>query len=254
MKNIFLCFFIFFAIGQLSFAQGNELFNRANEAYADANYKEAVRLYEKVITEGYISSELYFNLANAYYKQEKIAHSIYYYEKSLQLSPGEAHILNNLRFAQNMTVDEIDVIPLSKAAETKRAFIFYFNYNEWAYVAIGFSILCLLTFLIYLFSKKSFLKRSFFSLSVFGFLLSIIFIYTAYAQEKALSKDNFAIVFSEVIDVFSEPNTSSSVLFSLHEGTKVNVVDQFRDYQKIELANGSTGWVNLGVVRLLGYK
>jgi SH3-like domain-containing protein len=79
-------------------------------------------------------------------------------------------------------------------------------------------------------------------------------IYVAYAQEVLLSKDNFGIIFSEEIDVFSEPNTSSRVLFSLHEGTKVNVVDEFRDYQKIELTNGSTGWVNPGSVKLLGYK
>lgn len=237
-----------------SFAQGNELFNKANEAYADANYKEATRLYEKVMNEGYTSPELYYNLANAYYKQEKIAPSIFYYEKALQLAPGETYIINNLRFAQNMTVDEIDVLPLSKAEETKRAFIFYFNFNQWAYLAIGFSVLCFLAFLGYLFSKKPFLKRSFFSLSIFVFLLSMASIYVAYAQEVLLSKDNFGIIFSEEIDVFSEPNTSSRVLFSLHEGTKVNVVDEFRDYQKIELTNGSTGWVNLGSVKLLGYK
>lgn len=243
-----------FACTQLLFAQGNELFNKANNAYADANYKEATRLYEKVLNEGYVSPELYYNLANAYYKQEKIAPSIYYYEKALQLAPDEDYILNNLRFAQNMTIDEIDVIPLSKIEETKRAFIFYFNFNQWAYVAIVFSVFCLFAFLAFLFSKKALFKRIFFSLSAIVFLFSIASIYVAYTQEMLLSKDNFGIIFSEEIEVFSEPNTSSRVLFSLHEGTKVNVVDQFRDYQKIELANGSNGWVNLGSVKLLGYK
>ncbi len=250
MKNLVytIAFILFTSFG---FGQGNELFNKANDAYADGNYKEATRLYEKVLNEGYVSPELYYNLANAYYKQEKIAPSIYYYEKALQLSPGEDYILNNLRFAQNMTVDEIDVVPLSKIEETKRAFIFYLNYNQWAYVAIGWSFLCLLAFIVYLFGTKPFLKRSFFSLSILAFLFSIASFFMAHTQENLLSKDNFGIIFSEEIDVFSEPNSSSRVLFSLHEGTKVNVVDEFRDYQKIELANGSTGWVNAGRIKLL---
>lgn len=250
MKNLVYTI-AFLLLTNLGFGQGNELFNKANDAYADGNYKEATRLYEKVLNEGYQSPELYFNLANTYYKQERIAPSIYYYEKALQLAPGESYIINNLKFAQNMTIDEIDVTPLSSFEESKRAFIFSFNFNQWAYVAIFLSITCFLFFIAYLWVKKPLFKRSFFVFSLIAFVFSIAVVFIAYTQENLLSKDNFGIIFSEEIEVFAEPNASSRQLFSLHEGTKVNVIDEFRNYQKIELANGSTGWVNAGGIKLL---
>ncbi|MDO1514771.1 tetratricopeptide repeat protein [Maribacter confluentis] len=42
-------------------------------------------------------------MGNAYYKLNKIAESIYYYEKALLLAPNDQEIKTNLSYAQNMT-------------------------------------------------------------------------------------------------------------------------------------------------------
>jgi SH3-like domain-containing protein len=39
--------------------------------------------------------------------------------------------------------------------------------------------------------------------------------------------------------------------FLLHEGTKVEVLDELQDWQKIRIANGAEGWVKGAKIRLL---
>jgi len=56
-------------------------------------------------------------------------------------------------------------------------------------------------------------------------------------------KDNPAIVFSKESQVKSEPNLRSDEVFTLHEGTKVQVLEGVKDWNKIKLANGKTGWI-----------
>jgi SH3-like domain-containing protein len=55
--------------------------------------------------------------------------------------------------------------------------------------------------------------------------------------------------------VWAEPNTRAEVLFLLHEGTKVQMLDKLQEWQKIRIANGSEGWVKDGEIRdLKGFK
>ena len=65
----------------------------------------------------------------------------------------------------------------------------------------------------------------------------------------------YGILFNDRIDVWAEPNSRAEVLFSLHEGTKVQMLDQLQEWQKIRIANGSEGWIKNGKVRSLkGFK
>jgi tetratricopeptide (TPR) repeat protein len=47
---------------------GNELLLKAEKAYDSKNYKEAITNYEKLVSDGYKSYQLYFNLGNSLYK------------------------------------------------------------------------------------------------------------------------------------------------------------------------------------------
>jgi SH3-like domain-containing protein len=54
-----------------------------------------------------------------------------------------------------------------------------------------------------------------------------------------------------VTSVKSEPNARSQETFVLHEGTKVQVLDQLDDWRKIELEDGSTGWLQKENIKML---
>lgn len=240
MKRIIYLIFLF--VTPL-FAQEQELFDKGNTAYNDGDYKAAINYYESILDSGQTSAELYFNLANSYYKSNNIAPSIYYYEKALQLNPNDPDIRNNLEFARNMVLDDIQEVEKTGLSRIWRETISILSYNEWAWLAVTFSVLFAVFFLIYYFSRRSLLKRVFFSLSMFGLVLCILAVVFAFQQRHYYTSDQFAIIFSEEAEVRSEPTLRSDEIFTLHEGTKVEVLETYQNWIKFELSNGIQGWM-----------
>jgi SH3-like domain-containing protein len=73
----------------------------------------------------------------------------------------------------------------------------------------------------------------------------------AYLQYDSFKSDNPAIVFEREVAVTSEPNQRSERIFTLHEGTKVNVIEELNDWMKIKIADGQTGWLQSENLKLL---
>ena len=134
MKVIFAILTI--ALGVLVNAQNDALFAEANTLYNDGKYNEAIEKYEAILESNQHSEALYFNLANAHYKLDNIAPSIYYYEKALLLNPNDEEIRNNLRFAQNMTIDAIDTVPEVGFSRIYKNIVNSFSAAKWAITAV----------------------------------------------------------------------------------------------------------------------
>lgn len=240
MKQIVILFFFFIGFG----AKGNNpLFEKAAKAYNQGQYQIAIEAYEKILSQQQHSANLYFNLANAHYKLNHIAFSIYYYEKALLLDPKDEDIRNNLIFAQNRTIDVIDKLPQSAVVKFKTDFIHLLKVDQWAIIAIVFMVLFVSLFILYRNSfiinqKRIALISSF--VAVIGVLIAVSM---AFTQQSIYKKDRPAIVFAEKIQVQSAPNLKSEQVFTIHEGTKVNVLDDFENWKQIKLSNGSTGWL-----------
>ena len=90
-----------------------KLFAEGNTFYKEGDYNRAIGLYLAIEEQGYQSDDLFFNLGNSYYKLNKVAPSIYYYEKALKINPRHEDVLFNLSFAKRMTIDVIEELPKS---------------------------------------------------------------------------------------------------------------------------------------------
>lgn len=224
-------------------AQNDSIFKKANDAYADANYQEAQRLYQNILKNGEASSELYFNLGNTYYKLEDLANSIYYYEKALKLNPEDESIQNNLGFAERMRLDKFENIPDSEVDKTFEDFINTFSIDSWSILGISFLFLAALSFGVFLIFKRTLIKRIAFGICIAFILVSAGCFTMAQTQLQHDKSSVYAIIFQEEKKLFEEPNTKSSTLFQLHEGTKIKILDQFRSFYKIELPDGTIGWM-----------
>ena len=239
--------FIFLLVSQVFFAQSN--FEKGNALYQKGNYEEAITAYESILSGKKESAELYFNLANCYNKLNKVAPAIYNYEKALVLNPNDTEILNNLLFAHKMTIDEIKVVPKVGFAKLLRDFTGIFHYDTWAWITVSFSGLFLLFFIGYYFSQLTLSKRIFFIgmfVLVFLILLSTL---AALFEKSHDTNERPAIVFSEIAQVKSEPKSSSSDVFVLHEGAKVYLHESIENWVKIELTDGSEGWIESNNVK-----
>lgn len=248
MKNLF---YIFLLITSFSFAQNNSLFEQANALYNDGKFNEAIAKYEAVLQTGQHSSELYFNLGNANYKLNKIAPSIYYYEKAALLNPEDKDINNNLAFAKNMTIDAIDTIPEVGFSKIIKSATNTFSFDVWAYLSVACMLLFVVLFLVYYFTYATSKKRLAFVSSLVS--LAICFITLAFAFHKSSidNNNNPAIVFAQETQVKSEPNLRSAEAFKLHEGTKVQVLETVDNWKKIKLTDGKVGWIPSEDLKLL---
>ncbi|WP_264535410.1 tetratricopeptide repeat protein [Flavobacterium sp. N1736] len=240
MKNIL---YLFLLISQVFFAQSG--FEKGNALYQKGQYQEAVQEYENVIKEDkQQSAELYFNLANSYYKLNKVAPSIYNYEKALVLKPHDAETLNNLKFAKKLTIDEIKEVPKVGFAKLIQNFTGIFNYNTWAMISVGIAFAFLLSFIGYYFSQLTLVKRIYF-IGMFVLLLALLLsVGAGMAEKDHYDNDRPAIVFAEVSEVRSEPQKAGTAIFLLHEGAKVYVTETLGQWKKIELTDGTEGWID----------
>jgi tetratricopeptide (TPR) repeat protein len=229
-------------LGQSGFEKGNAL-------YQKGNYNEAIAAYESVLSTKKQSAELYFNMANCYYKLNKVAPAIYNYEKALVLSPNDKATQNNLKFAQKLTIDEIKEVPKVGFAKLLRDFTANFHYDTWAWIAVSFAILFLVFFIGYYFSQYTVSKRIFFfGMFVLVFLI-LISVAAAIFEKSHFENERPAIVFAEVTSVKSEPKSSGSDAYVLHEGTKVYVQETLDNWKKIELTDGSQGWIESSAIK-----
>lgn len=241
MKKIFV---LFLCISSVSFAQNsNELFATANALYKNGKYQKAIKIYTQIKDSNKVSSELYYNLGNCYYKLNKVAPTIYNYEKALRLNPNNKDAQNNLIFAKRLTLDRIEALPKTVLQQFNESFLQKLSYNSWGVLSILFSILTAVLFLLFYFAYHSSKKKMFFTTSIISFILLVTTLAIAFNQYN-LSKNKIeAIIFTEKTTVKSEPTKNSDEAFTLHEGTKVNVIDAVDDWKKIRLTNGKIGWL-----------
>ncbi len=247
-----LIFAILFISSGFLFGQTNTaLFEEANKLYNEGDYESAIEKYKRILESGEHSSALYYNMANAHYKLNNVAPTIYYYEKASLLTPNDADIKNNIAFARNMTLDAIEVLPQTAFSKIAEKSIKKLSYNNWAILSIVFMFLFVGTFLFYYFSYRQQIKRVLFIISILSLVFCIASVSFAYTTYNSIQEDRPAIIFAVEANVKSEPNDRSENIFLLHEGTKVNVLDQLNDWKKIVLSDGKIGWVPKGDLKEL---
>ena len=228
----------------------NSLFEKGNTFYNKGDYQNAIESYLGIIENGYHSSEVYYNLGNANYKIGNVAEANFYFEKANILSPNDKMIMNNLEFAKNMTMDSIETLPQTQINLIFNDLLAFMTIDNWSIFSILIIWMGCILFLIYSFNRSIVIKRIFFSSGVLSFLIFTFFIYITFSkQEQENTKKG--IVFSKEIGVWTEPNQRTEVLFFLHEGTKLEIIDELEGWTKILISNGSEGWIESNSIRLL---
>jgi len=222
-----------------------QVFDLGNKQYVNENYSAAISLYDSILTSGLESSELYYNLGNCHYKTNDWANAIWHYEKSLKLKKNDKTI-QNLELANLKIIDGIEDIPQLFYKKWWSSFISIFNTFSWQLISI--LIIWLAITIKTLSQFTNYKKKHFLSILYSLFLISIFATYSSY-QEKITKKE--AIIFTLSIDVNSAPTTNSTNLFTLHSGSKVEILDTIGEWINIKIANGSSGWIKESGCKIL---
>jgi len=254
MQKIFgLLVLFFFQIGfgqnggtSIVVLEGEEAesaFAKANELYANENYAEAITTYQKILDSGQHSAEIYFNLGNAHYKSNATGEAIYHYEKALQLQPKDPEIMNNLAFAQRMRMDQIEELPESGTGSFVRDTLLNLTIDEWAYLGLVLLLIGVLFLILFRYTIPTLRKRLFFVIAITFFIGFLISMAAAFYSKNYLQTDDYAIIMDTEVMAREEPKNSAATPFTLHEGTKVQLLETYSDWTKVRLANGSRAWL-----------
>ena len=215
----------------------------ADDEYAKGNYQQAIKDYQEILKTG-VSSEIYYNLGNAYYRTDNITQALLAYERALQLSPGDNDIRFNLQYARSKTIDKI-------TPETEMFFVTWYHslvnftsVDRWANTAIVSIVMALLLILVFLFAPQMWARKSGFYGSATFLLLFAFANLFAFQQKHELETKQGAIVIAPTVNVKKTPAASGTDVFVIHEGTRVDITDRgMKQWRGIKLADGREGWL-----------
>ena len=245
--------FLFLFITAVLFAGSamdfQSLVSKADKAYTDGHFGEAIASYEKVLQAGFESSSLYYNLGNSYYKDNQYPAAILNYEKARKLDPGNEDIDFNLKVVNSKIADKIDVIPPFFLKRWLTSVIELTSMDGWAKACIAAFILALFGLGLYFLAGTLILRKTGFWLGVFMLFLSLISGYFAWSEYSNGQHKKEGILFTPTVTVKSSPDENSTDLFVIHEGTKAIILDNVGAWYEIRIANGSVGWVPATSIR-----
>ena len=246
MKKILPILFVTLFTMSAAVCYGNtdeQLLLRADSAYQQENYAEAITLYEQIAANGNEGAVLFYNLGNAYYKSGENAKALLWYERALKLDPADEDIQHNIAFVNRKIIDKIDAVPETLFAQWWHKVTNLLTEWQWAVLSIIGSFLLFLSIGAYLFARSGGLRTTGFVtlwLSIIVIVFSVIF---ANKQKEKATQHTEAIVMDLGVDAKNAPNASGKNLFVIHEGLKVQITNEMNGWVEIRLPNGEKGWI-----------
>jgi len=215
------------------YRQGNQLFERGL-------FAEASRTYNRIVELGVRNGHVYYNLGNAYYRQDEIARAILAYERAYRLMPRDQDLRTNLEIANSLTVDqitgEVEWVGIQALGRM--------TINEVLITVTVIGMFFALVLILKILSRDPAMRaRLGYVLLAAGliFILSMtlagIKIYGAFAHTEGIVLSSQAVIRTSPVD-------GSDSTFTLHEGAKVRLIENRDQWIRIRLPDGKNGWVH----------
>jgi tetratricopeptide (TPR) repeat protein len=235
----------------VSFAdQAADMFAQANTFYQEGQFEEAIEKYESILQARYESGELYYNLANAYYKIGNIGKARLNYERALQWLEGDESVLQNLELLKLRLVDQVEEPPRLFVTVWWNTLLNVFNSHTLGLLVVIFFWIVLISAAIFLYYRrrgrlrwKSLLVTAI----VIWLLLLTIWVNKIYLFET----EKYGVILASTTTVHAEPADDTTELFVLHEGTRVKIERSSGDWFEIRLTDGKTGWLVSDVLEII---
>ena len=226
--------------------------SEADSAYIQGDYLKAIDIYESVIENQGVNATLYMNLGNCWLKRDEVARAILCYERAYLIDPSDEDVRFNLELARTKTVDKVSPVNQLFIVVWFKKLLSALDVNSWAILAVVMFAACILLAGIYLFSKKTGIRKLSFSFSTIFLLLSILSFIFATTQMGNIRNRDTAIIMSPSVTVKSTPSSGGTDLFIIHEGRKVKILDSsMKEWVEIRLEDGNTGWVPVNVMEII---
>jgi tetratricopeptide (TPR) repeat protein len=240
---VFILLTVLFIAPALVKADIDSLYYAANNFYQEGKYEEAITTYDSIISSGFESATLYFNLGNSFFRSNKLGKARLFYEKAIKLEPEDEDSRANLLYLNELLSDRFEEVPVIFYKTWIKSLVFSLSSDQWAFFSMLTFILAAISLTIYLLMRQRFLRKTGFYSSIAFLILSIFTLNASWKQYKLIQNPETAVVIELSVNVKSAPRETGNGLFILHEGAKVWLEDKIGGWQEIRLSDGRTGWV-----------
>lgn len=256
MKQVILSLII--AVLALPLAAANANIERANQAYKQELYNEALKLYLKEAEQTGVSSDLYCNIGDTYYRLKDNVHAVLYYERALILNPSNGDARFNLEFVRGkmQLPDDAGDSWFSNWVEQT---VGRLSSNAWAVIAILTFLLFLAGVAAYFFLDNVLMRKIGFFGGALMLLLSILANLAAFHVYHKATGGSGAIIMPESVTLCTAPRAprdKNEEAFELEQGTRVEIIDSITDkttgkWLQVSTAGGHKAWIKAGDVEVI---
>ena len=230
----------------------DSLWNAGVAAYSEGHWDVAEGAWSAIAGLGCAGPELWCNLGDACFKQDKIAEAVLYYSRALKLDPSYSDARYNLEFVQAQTRDRIDSVPEFFLHSWLRKLCRALSSDAWGWIAIVLLGLALGMLLLFLLSGSPAGRRTGFFVGIISLILMILALIFANWQRRDFLRSDDAVVMRPVVSVKSAPaETGTKDLFILHEGATLQLVDSVGEWCNIRLSDGREGWLKAEQLKII---
>lgn len=249
---------ILLIVSALPIVAGNANIDRANQAYKQELYNEALKLYLQEAEQTGVSSDMYCNIGDTYYRLKDNVHAVLFYERALLLDPSNNDARFNLEFVRSKMQLPDDAGDSWFSNWVDRT-VSRLSSNAWAIIAIVTFLLLLAGLAAYMFLDNVLMRKIGFFGGAVMLVATILANLAAFHVYHKATDGAGAIIMPESVTLSTAPRAprdKQEEAFELQQGTRVEIVDSISDkangkWLQVSTAGGHKAWLNAKDVEII---
>jgi len=230
---IFFC--LIFGMALSVFAQPDAEFAKANQAFAQGHFKEAIANYETLIRDGPWSANVFYDLGNAYFRTGDFGRAILNYERALALERHHPEATANLQIAR----DEAHALELPP--NWSERYLQFTTINEYSIAAAVAFWLAIFGMATLIFARRR--STTMIVISIGCLLVSGVAICSVYTLDRGSKGRALAIVTGKDVQARLATADTANAVLALPSGSEIKVLSTRGDWIYAALPNNLRGWI-----------
>ncbi len=219
----------------------NELFVRANIDYREGNFKQAISKYESILRKEMASGELYYNLGNAYFKEDNLGMAMVNYNRAKKYMPRDPSLNSNIEYVESFIQNNVYAYKTNPLLRRLYKISLSLSVNEITHTFLIFYFIVIMLIGVILNKKNMF--KYLLGPSICALLILFASSTLFYVNLRHNVLDNRAVVLNNGVDVKFEPFANATTFFILNQGQEALIDGKSNGWYKISRPDGKQGWV-----------
>jgi tetratricopeptide (TPR) repeat protein len=232
---------------QADLATATALFQKGNQSYEEGRFEQAVEAYEKILNLGVKNFRVFYNLGNAYFRQNQLGKAVLNYRRALALEPRDEDVQANLSFAKLFTLDKIEEQKINPLSNLLHWFLDLWSLDELALLSSLFYTLSMALGILMIFRRS----RRYLKIGFVAFLILLAIFGSSLFAKIYFESLDYGVVIVPQVQVRSGPGDDYILQFTGHEGLEFRVDEEAEGWYRISLPNGIRGWIPEDTVEII---